>query len=103
MREISHESYRPEVLTGYLAPELSRENSLAKSRASSRAKHMIVTDSSDSNVRKRIDTADLHRCRTVAQDHRWSDRDDNSDIRTPLQSWSTLRGMTHAQENFRIC
>ena len=42
MREIcarlSRESYRPEVLTGYLAPELSRENSLAKSRASSRAK-----------------------------------------------------------------
>ena len=35
MREISRESYRPEVLTGYLAPELSRENSLAKSRASS--------------------------------------------------------------------
>ena len=35
MREISRESYRPEVLTGYLA-ELSRENSLAKSRASSR-------------------------------------------------------------------
>ena len=32
MREISRESYRPEVLTGYLAPELSRENSLAKSR-----------------------------------------------------------------------
>ena len=38
MREISRESYRQEVLTGYLAPELSRENSLAKSRASSRAK-----------------------------------------------------------------
>ena len=37
MREISRESYRPEVLTGYLAPELSHEN-LAKSRASSRAK-----------------------------------------------------------------
>ena len=33
MREISRESYRPEVLTGYLAPELSHENSLAKSRA----------------------------------------------------------------------
>ena len=38
MREISRESYRPEVLTGYLAPELSHKNSLAKSRASSRAK-----------------------------------------------------------------
>ena len=38
MREISRESYRPGVLTGYLAPELSHENSLAKSRASSRAK-----------------------------------------------------------------
>ena len=38
MREISRESFRPEVLTGYLAPELSRENSLVKSRASSRAK-----------------------------------------------------------------
>ena len=38
MREISRESYCPEVLTGYLAPELWHENSLAKSRASSNAK-----------------------------------------------------------------
>ena len=41
---------------------------------------MIDTDSSAPNVRKRIDTADLlHMCRTVAQDHRWSDTDDDSD------------------------
>ena len=41
---------------------------------------MIDTDSSDPNVWKRIDTADLlHMCRTVAQDHRWSDTDDDSD------------------------
>ena len=33
MREISRESYRQGVLTGYLSPELSHENSLAKSRA----------------------------------------------------------------------
>ena len=41
---------------------------------------MMDTDSSDPNVRKRMDTADLvYMCRTVAQDHRWSDTDDNSD------------------------
>ena len=41
---------------------------------------MIDTDSSDPDVRKRMDTADLVCvCRTVAQDHRWSDTDDNSD------------------------
>ena len=41
---------------------------------------MIDTDSSDPNVRKRIDTADLlHMCRTVAQDHRWLDMDNDSD------------------------
>ena len=41
---------------------------------------MIDTDSSNPNVRKRMDTADLvYMCRTVAQDHRWSDTDDNSD------------------------
>ena len=41
---------------------------------------MIDTDSSDPNVRKRMDTADLvYMCRTVAQDHRWSNTDDNSD------------------------
>ena len=38
MRQISRESYRPVVLTGYLSSELSHENSLAKSRASYRAK-----------------------------------------------------------------
>ena len=41
---------------------------------------MIDTDSSDPNVRKRMDTADLgYMCRTVVQDQRWSDTDDNSD------------------------
>ena len=41
---------------------------------------MIDTDSSDPDVRKLMDTADLvYMCRTVAQDHRWSDTDDNSD------------------------
>ena len=41
---------------------------------------MIDTDSSDTDVRKRMDTADLvYMCRTVAQDHRWSNTDDNSD------------------------
>ena len=41
---------------------------------------LIDTDSSDPNVRKRMDTADLiYMCRTVAQDHRWSDMDDNLD------------------------
>ena len=41
---------------------------------------MIDTDSSDPNVRKRMDTADLvYMCQTVVQDHRWSDMDNNSD------------------------
>ena len=41
---------------------------------------MIDTDSSDHNVRKRMDTADQgYMCRTVVQDQRWSDMDDNSD------------------------
>ena len=41
---------------------------------------MIDTDSSDTDVRKRMDMADLvYMCRTVAQDHRWSNTDDNSD------------------------
>ena len=41
---------------------------------------MMNTDSSEPDVRKRMDTADLvYMCRTVAQDHRWSDTDDNSD------------------------
>ena len=41
---------------------------------------MIDTDSSVPDVRKRMDTADLvYMCRTVAQDHRWSNTDDNSD------------------------
>ena len=41
---------------------------------------MIDTDSSDPNVRKRMDTADLgYMCRTVVQDQRWSDTDNNSD------------------------
>ena len=41
---------------------------------------MIDTDSSDPDFRKRMDTADLvYMCRTVAQNHRWSDTDDDSD------------------------
>ena len=41
---------------------------------------MIDTDNSEPEVRKRMDTADLvYMCRTVAQDHRWSNTDDNSD------------------------
>ena len=41
---------------------------------------MINTDSSEPDVWKRMDTADLvYMCRTVAQDERWSDTDDNSD------------------------
>ena len=41
---------------------------------------MMDTDSSDPNVRKRMDTADLvNMCRTVAQDHRLSDTDEKSD------------------------
>ena len=41
---------------------------------------MTDTDSSEPDVRKRMDTADLvYMCRTVAQDHRWSNTDDNSD------------------------
>ena len=41
---------------------------------------MMNTDSSEPDVQKRMDTADLvYMCRTVAQDHRWSDTDDNSD------------------------
>ena len=40
----------------------------------------IIMFGNDHNVRKRIDTADLlHMCRTVAQDHRWSDTDNDSD------------------------
>ena len=41
---------------------------------------MMNTDSSEPDVWKRMDTADLvYMCRTVAQDHRWLDTDDNSD------------------------
>ena len=41
---------------------------------------MIDTDSSERDVRKRMDMADLvYMCRTVVQDHRWSNTDDNSD------------------------
>ena len=40
----------------------------------------LNTDSSEPDVWKRMDTADLvYMCRTVAQDERWSDTDDNSD------------------------
>ena len=41
---------------------------------------MIDTDSSDPNVRKRMDMADLgYMCRTVVQDQQWSGTDDNAD------------------------
>ena len=41
---------------------------------------MMNTDSSEPDVCKRMDTPDLvYMCRTVAQDERWSDTDDNSD------------------------
>ena len=41
---------------------------------------MTDTDSSDPNIRKRMDTTDLgYMCWTVVQDHQWSDTDDNSD------------------------
>ena len=47
---------------------------------------MIDTDSSDPDVRKRMDTADLvYMCRTVAQDHRWSDMDNNSDTDSVME------------------
>ena len=41
---------------------------------------MMNTDSSEPDVWKQMDTADLvYMCRTVAQGERWSDTDDNSD------------------------
>ena len=51
---------------------------------------MIDTDSSDPDVRKRMDTADLVYMCWITQ------------IQTPLRSWSIARGTMHAQENFRI-
>ena len=63
---------------------------------------MIDTDSSDPNVRKRMDRADLgYMCRTVVQDQRWSDTDDSqirttTQTQTPSRSWNIKLGKTHA-------
>ena len=53
MREISRESSRAGVLTGYLAPELLRENSCAKSRASSRARESRAKPFNNGNTLKK--------------------------------------------------